>query len=314
MILTSEDYQEPDYRLSRPLGEIMQERALLLDERRKEPDKWRPIPTHLPALNAIIGGFSVEQPFYMLLFSSEKIGKTTIGMDLADAWRMGTKEPVLYIQLEELGIQYADRTIARMTSLTRSDIRMFNISDAQMQEVYEAAQARTQNDNLYIQDDLFSVFAFHTEAKRLGCKKIVIDNLQLTDQEGHKGASAQERFAAISKYLVKMRNQEGYSYVVISQESTTGKSAMSSQPERDADIRIKIKRAYETDSETEEEREVEGQRCLEVLPGRIGGTGLVYVTFDGNKNKIGPIVKKDINSNDFLEMVAAEGPNLRVEV
>ena len=170
---------EYTYRLSKPLGEIMQERALLLDERRKDPDKWRPIPTHIPALNDIILGFPVEQPFYMLLFSSEKIGKTTVGMDLADAWRRGSAEPVMYAQLEELSVQYADRTFAKTTSMTRSDIRMFSINDEQMQELYASALDFRKNDNLYIQDDLFSIYSLIQEAKRIGAKKIVIDDLQL---------------------------------------------------------------------------------------------------------------------------------------
>jgi hypothetical protein len=168
----------------------------------------------------------------------------------------------------------------------------------------------TQNDNLLIQDDLFSLYALEQESKRLGCKKWVLDNLQLVDQQGIKGHNAQERLAAISRYIVKLRNQEGYSAIVISQESTTGRSAGSSQPERDCDIRIKIDYAYET-GEDDEQRIVEGQRCLRVLPGRIGGTGECFVTFDGNKNKIGPIETVDINSDAFLAMVQTEGPELR---
>ncbi len=304
------DTQNEAYRLSRPLGEIMQERALQLDERRKDPEKYRPIPTSIPDLNKIILGFPVEQPFYMLLFSSEKIGKSTVGMDFAESWRKGSKRPVMYAQLEELGMQYADRTLASMTSLTRSDIRMFNINDDQMQEVYAAALDVLQNSNkTYIQDDLFSIYSLIQEAKRIDCKDIVLDNLQLVDQDGFKGQSAQERFAAISRYLVKLRNQQGYSFVVVSQMGQEGRAFGSGQANRDADILIQLEHVYETD-EDDEERVVEGLRSLVVHPGRIGGTGICQVSFDGNKNKIRPVTTVDINSDRFLQILEKEGPSV----
>lgn len=300
--------QNDAYRLSRPLGEIMQQRALDLDERRKDPEKYRPIPTSIPKLNEIILGFPVEQPFYMLLFSSEKIGKSTVGMDFAESWRKGSRTPVMYAQLEELGMQYADRTLAGMTSLKRSDIRMFNINDEQMQEIYAASLEVLQNSNaIYIQDDLFSIYSLIQEAKRINCKNIVLDNLQLIDQDGFKGSSAQERFAAISRYLVKLRNQGGYSFVVISQMGQEGRAFGSGQANRDADILIQIEHVYETDAD-DEERVVEGLRCLNVHPGRIGGIGKCQVAFDGNKSRIAPVITVDINSNEFLAILEKEGP------
>jgi len=314
------DETQTAYRYSQTLGDIMQARALQIDIRRQEPNSYQPIPTHIPALNKLIdGGIPVEDPAYIVVLSPEKLGKTTVGMDLADSWRagliqrLGEKDgKVLYVQLEELGKQYADRTFAKMTSLSRGDLRMFNITEDQMKEIYDAANLISQTgDNLLIQDDLFSIYGIIEEAKRIGCKNIVLDNLQLLDQQGFTGSSAQERFAAISRHLVKLRNQEGYSFIVISQMGAEGRAFGSGQANRDADLLIQLEYVYEqVNEEDNEEQVVEGLRCLHVLPSRIAREGRCQVAFDGSKSKISSVATVDINSHEFLQILEKEGPSV----
>jgi replicative DNA helicase len=301
--------ERTEYRKSRKLGDIMQERVLDLEVRRDDPEKYRPTPTHIDGLNNLFGGLPTqEDPFMLLVLASSKLGKTTFGMNLADAWRAGIPEDegVLYVQLEELSKQYADRVFSEMTSLTKDDIRMLRINDEQMREMEDAANKVSQgSNNLLIQDDLFSLEAIIEECVRLGIKRIVIDNLQLVSGAGF---SERERIATISRKIATLRNQEGYSIVVISQESSKGRAFGSEQPKMDADLIIEMGYVFDDPEEDDPEKATEGLRLLRVPPSRISKPGKVEVAFDGRHNKISNITTRNINEKGFIDFLKEEGP------
>lgn len=287
------------------LSAVAQARALELDEQRKDPEKYRPIPTHIPALNEIIGGIPVSSPFYFLLTAKEKLGKTTIAQNLADAWRAGTTDPIIYFQLEELAQQYVDRIFSLRTSLTKSDIRMLNITDEQMQEIYEAAQAMLQNEtNIFLQDDVFVFDRVLEEMDKIHCTKAVIDNFQLLDTKGYMGANAQERFASLSRRIREVRNQQGKSFIIVSQQSDTGKAFGSSGPDRDADLRVRIEEVFK--EEGKKQVLIPNLRKLVVLPSRIAPEGECLVGFNGAKNMITPIANVNVEDMTFENIVEQE--------
>jgi KaiC/GvpD/RAD55 family RecA-like ATPase len=296
------------YRLSKSLGEVLLERADELERRLQDKDKYKPTPTHIPALNKIIGGFPVD-PFMMLLFAAEKLGKTTIAMDLADAWRKA-EEPVLYVQLEELTFQYADRYFSTHTNITKNDIRDLNIKPEQIREMREFAKSLKESgkDHLYLQDDLFVLEAIFEEAKRMEIKRIVIDNMSLFDLTSVKGSGEREKLVALTNLLVKYRNKEGFSFIVVSHEGGNNKAYGSSHLNKAADIIIQIEFAYQeaTEDSDSEPVKIPDQRCLHVLPSRLCDEGRAYVTFDGSKNKIGPIAVVKVDDPDFVEMLQRE--------
>lgn len=299
---------QPANRPSRPISDIAQERALELDEWRKNPEKYRPIPTHLPDLNNIINGIPVYRPFIMVVKAMKKLGKTTLAMDLVDAWRIGLPdEPILFFQCEELVDQYVDRIFSKRTSLTKDDIMMLRINDDQMQEIFEVAQAMIKGEhNLYLQDDVFTYEAMRKVMAELKCTKAVIDNFQVMDVTTSPGLTMQERYAINSKKLLTSRNKDGISWIVVSQESEIGKTFGSSALDRDGDILIGMDFVYQ-ENEDEEEVVVPNLRKVIVYPSRLSREGQFIAGFDGAKNSITHIASRKVEDLTFEKIVEQEG-------
>lgn len=299
---------QPTHRPARPIHAVAQERALEIDEWRKNPEKYRPIPTHLPDLNNIINGIPTHRPFIMVVKAMKKLGKTTLAMDLVDAWRAGLpNEPIVFFQCEELVDQYVDRIFSKRTSLTKDDIMMLRINDDQMQEIYEVAQAMIEGEhNLYLQDDVFTYEAMRKVMAELNCNKAVIDNFQVMDVTTSPGLTMQERYALNSKKLLTSRNRDGCSWIVVSQESEIGKTFGSSALDRDGDILIGMDVVYQKDAE-EEDVEVPNLRKVIVYRSRLSRDGLFIAGFDGAKNSITHIANRKVEDLTFEKIVEQEG-------
>lgn len=287
--------------------EALNARAVQLDEWRKDPDKYKPVSTGIPELDELIVGLPTAIPFYMLIVAQEKKGKSTVAQHLARAWAQGTGEKVAYYMLEELVFQYADRWIASHTSLTRNNLVKLEISDEQMQEIYEAI-AEHGDDSMLLQDDVFRVDTIINECKEKGIDRVVIDNLTIADQTGVQGANSRERFENLSKLLMRARNEFGMSFIVVSQDASgEGKAFGSGQANRDADLIISVEDAYiDVDDEKVKLKDV---RVLHVLESRLAPEGRAFVGFDGAKSLIYARTTVDIASQEFMTMVNQDSKN-----
>lgn len=289
------------------IGQAILARTEVLDEHRKDPERFAPVEIpHLKDLSAIMGGgLPKSEPFIITIISKEKIGKTTLAVELADAWQEFAKVPVLYFCLEELDYQIAERVLAKRLQISRKKLYRKQLDDVDIEQMKQWGEYFVeQNSPFYLQDKIFKLPNMVRQALEMKIPLLVIDNLQLADRKGMPGRDSREKLEAISAYCRQARNKHDLSFLIVAQEGQEGMSFGSGQVNRDTDGILLLKHAIETHHEEVKGKRqlVEGPvanlRVIEAKEGRLPWQGSCTVQFNGDYSQLKDIETKTIVFED----------------
>jgi len=289
------------------LSAAIRARVEQLNYERKHPELFKPIEIpHLKDLSQVMGGgLPRGEAVVMGIISKEKRGKTTLGVELIDAWCDVVPEGAIYFCLEELTPQIVDRVLAKRAGISRRSVYLRDVSDEDIELMTQwgnffAAEKR----RFFIQDMVFNPQVMVAQANALGVPLICVDNLQLFDKSTIPGRDAREKLEWVSAYFRQVRNETKLSSLIVAQEGEEGYSFGSGALNRDSDgvllikDTMKVSKGFVNGKEKLIETAANNMRTIEASRARLPWEGECTVAFDGDHSHMEDIEVKTVDFND----------------
>lgn len=302
-----------------PLHVSAQDHIARLDHERKNPELFAPIPIpNMVDLSKIMGGgLPRSEPFVIVVLATEKIGKTTLALALADAWCGANEEGCIYYCLEELHHQISERLLSKYANISRRNIYQRQLQDEDIEAMRKQLDGFKEK-RFYLQDSIFRPKNIVKQALDMEIPLSIIDNLQLTDKSGIPGRDTREKLEWISGYFRRARNKHGKSFLIVAQEGQEGKSFGSGQANRDADGILLMKETIKVESTDVNgkkklvETACKGLRDIVAKPSRLPWNGECTVTFDGDHSSLSDVQVRTVsfNDSDFFDVTEKGEPLL----
>lgn len=220
------------------------------------------------------------------------MGKTVVGVNIAESVAIETKKPVLIFSLEMPGESIVMRMISSLGSINQNKVRTGQLSDDDWPRVTSAIEMLSET-KLYIDDTpALSPTEMRARARRVarsagGLALIVVDYLQLMQIPGNKENRTNE-VAEISRSLKALAKELSVPVVALSQLNRSLEQRNDKRPvmsdlresgsiEQDADLIAFIYRDIVYHPETPEPNKAE----LIIAKQRNGPIGKINLTFQG---------------------------------
>lgn len=196
------------------------------------------LPTGFTELDRLTDGL---HPGDMIALSGyEKMGKTSLAMNIVEHFVLELKLPVGVFNLEMTGESLMTRVICSNARVNLRDVRDGVILEGDFARLTGTA-AKLRSAALFINDasDL-TILQLRAEARRMvqlyGIKLLVVDYLQLLSApEIRKKGTREQEISSISKGIKAMAKDLGLPVIVLSQQNEEGKLRESQAIAQDAD-------------------------------------------------------------------------------
>ena len=238
-------------------------------------------------LDSICSGF--QKGDLMILAARPSMGKTSLGLNVAQHAALHSKIPVAFFSLEMSKEQLVQRMLCAEAMVDQHKLRTGNLKDEDWEKINNMA-AKLASVPIFIDDTpAISIRELRAKARRLqaeyGLGLIVIDYLQLM-QAGKKTDNRQQEIAEISRSLKGLAKEMKVPVLALAQLSRSVEQRQDKKPllsdlresgslEQDADMVMFIYRDeyYNPDSEKK------GIAEIIVAKQRNGPTGIVELGF-----------------------------------
>jgi replicative DNA helicase len=247
--------------------------------------------TGIGGLDRLTTGFYPEQ--FIVVAARPSVGKSVLLSNIAQnvAYKTG---PVGFISLEMTAKEIAQRTVARLSKVPLTSIRIGKMTPEELTKVQQAV-AMLRKWPLFVRDSAVSTMAeIRAQARRLHRQeKIVIlfvDYLQLTSAPSNSQANRQEQVAEISRGLKTLAKELKIPIVAASQLSRKAEERErpilsdlreSGAIEQDADTVIFLHREDLYNASAKNAGDAEAI----IAKARMGETGTVKLLFFGKRQQ-----------------------------
>lgn len=252
------------------------------------------IPTGLPDLNEMIGGFKRGEMF--VLAARPSIGKTSLGLNFMCHVALKENRAVAMFSLEMTVDQIARRLICGEADISEKEIYKKTVKPVELTRLTQAANT-FKNSKIFVDaTPSLAIGQLRAKARRLKARHnielIVIDYLQL--MKADKGIdSRQQEVAEISNGIKALAKELDLPVIVLAQlnrevEKSSGQSSTpklshlreSGAIEQDADIVVFLHRERDKQKDLDSEAQRMGiEARLIVEKNRNGETGIVDMLF-----------------------------------
>ena len=245
------------------------------------------VSTGFTDLDSICSGF--QKGDLMILAARPSMGKTSLGLNVAQHAALHSKIPVAFFSLEMSKEQLVQRMLCAEAMVDQHKLRTGNLKDEDWEKINNMA-AKLSGVPIFIDDTpAISIRELRAKARRLqaehGLGLVVIDYLQLM-QAGKKTDNRQQEIAEISRSLKGLAKEMKVPVLALAQLSRSVEQRQDKKPllsdlresgslEQDADMVMFIYRDeyYNPDSEKK------GIAEIIVAKQRNGPTGIVELGF-----------------------------------
>lgn len=275
-------------------SELRREAGLLIDEMAKAEDGIIGIPSGIPELDKLTGGFRPGQ--YVALGARPSVGKSSLALQIADhAANLG--KPVAFFSLE-----MEARSLALIRACGESQVSKFQIQVTRgegphMERLYRAIHRQAETPMYVEKLSSPSLGPIRSRAARIkaehGLGLVVIDYLQLMRSES-KRSNRNEEITEISSGIKAMAGVLGCPVIVCAQLNREAADKTNTRPrlsqfrdsgsiEADADVAILLHRVNEA-----ADRTIPVDVDLIVDKNREGSCGDVQCSFVGKYQRFEP--------------------------
>jgi replicative DNA helicase len=264
----------------------------VLDKLKDNPGGITGLTTHFTDLDKITSGL---QPADVIIVAGRpSMGKTLLGMNIAENVAMDSDKPVLFFSMEMPKEAIVMRALSSLGRVDQSNLRSGQMSESDWSKVFSTMSLITERMNMYIDDTpSLSPADMRARARRLarehgGLSMVVLDYLQLMQIPGGRESRTVE-VSEISRNIKAMAKELNVPVIALSQlsrkpEERTDKRPMASDLresgsiEQDADIIAFIYRDEVYNPDTEDK----GIAEILISKHRNGPTGKIRLTFLGH--------------------------------
>lgn len=164
-----------------PVKEALADSFDRLDELHKQTSGIRGVPTGFKDLDNLLAGF--QRSNLIILAARPGMGKTTLGLNIAQNLAVNTKLPVGFFSLEMSKEELVDRLLVSQADIDAWRLKTGKLSESDFTKLSNA-MGELAEAPLYIDDTpALSILEMRTKARRLqvevGVKLLVVDYLQL---------------------------------------------------------------------------------------------------------------------------------------
>lgn len=179
-----------------------------LDELHKNAGGVRGVPTGIPDLDGALAG--MQESNLLILAARPGMGKTTLGLNIAQHIAVKEKMPVGFFSLEMSNLELVDRLLVGQADIDAWKMKTGNLNEEEFMRLSEAMGVMADSP-LYVDDTPgISILEMRTKARRLqvehGVKLIVMDYLQLATGNGKYDSRVQE-VGAVSQGLKNLARE-----------------------------------------------------------------------------------------------------------
>lgn len=191
-----------------------------LDELHRSAGGIRGVPTGFRDLDDALAG--MQDSNLLILAARPGVGKTTLGMNIAQYVAVEKKMPVGFFSLEMSVAELVDRMLVGQANIDAWKMKTGNLKDDEFTKLSEAMGVLADSP-MYIDDTPgISILEMRTKARRLqvehGVKLIIVDYLQLAVGNGKYDSRVQE-VGAVSQGLKNMARELKIPVVAMAQLS-----------------------------------------------------------------------------------------------
>ena len=250
------------------------------------------LPTGFKDLDRMTSG--LQKADMVVVAGRPSMGKTVLGVNIAENAAMDAKLPVLIFSMEMPKEAIVMRILSSLSRVDQASLRSGQLDDADWSRIFSSMSLITDRMNLFIDDTpALSPSEIRSRARRLarehgGLSMIVVDYLQLMQVPGHKENRTNE-VSEISRNLKALAKEINVPVIAISQLSRKTDERNDKRPmmsdlresgaiEQDADVIMFIYRDEVYNPETE----FKGTAEIIISKQRNGPIGTVRLTFRGN--------------------------------
>lgn len=255
----------------------------------------------------------LQESDLIVLAGRPSMGKTILGVNIAEAAAMGAKYPALVFSLEMPADAIAMRLISSLGMVDQHKVRTGQLNDDDWQRV-TAAVGQLSEAKLYIDDTpSLSPTELRSRARRIvrehgGISVIVVDYLQLMKIGGHQDNRAIE-ISEISRSLKALAKELSVPVVALSQLNRSLEQRVDKRPvmsdlresgaiEQDADLIVFIYR----DEVYHEETADKGIAEIIIAKHRNGPIGKIRLRFNGAHMRFESLAFSQDKMSDDLSM------------
>jgi len=291
-----------------PIKNLLTEAFDRIDELHRESGKLRGLPTGLPEMDNLLGGF--QKSDLIILAARPSIGKTAFALDFARHAATKEKQGVGIFSLEMSKESIVDRLLCAEANVDLWKLRTGKLSDREEEDDFTRighAMGILAESPIFIDDTATSnVMEIKTKARRLqmehGLGMIIIDYLQL--MESASGAESRvQAVADITRGLKAVARELNVPVLVLSQLSRGPEARTPAIPrladlresgsiEQDADVVVFIYRKSKDKSYTEVPPEEKNIAEILISKHRNGPTGTVKLFFDESRTSFRSLEKQ----------------------
>ena len=282
-----------------------------IEYRYEHKDELAGAPTGFYEIDAILNG--LQKSDLIILAARHAMGKTALGLNIAQNVALKAKIPVAIFSLEMSKEQLTQRMLCSEAEIDSQRVKTGNLQSKDWEKLANAMNALAQAP-IYIDDTSGSTITdIRAKCRRLKMQEknlglIMIDYLQLMESAGRE--DRMQQISAISRGLKILAKELDIPVIALSQlsravESRTDKRPMlsdlreSGSIEQDADIVMFIyrdeyyRKSDEDDDETISKAASKGESEIIIAKHRNGSIGNVKLLFQGNITKFKNPIKTD---------------------
>lgn len=306
---------------------MIQHISLLSEQRRKElilwhkdPEKYRPIPTGLFAIDRS-GGVRTQNGSYVVILGPDKAGKSAVGVKVGLSMSVKRNTHITVYALEESKMDWVDRVISFMSnSITRTRIMNLVLVEEDFDHWARDLNPDLEQTTLHVEDQLWkakdiidsTIASIKEEIKTKGYKDVeeykdkgvrricLIDGFQLLTD--FPGTDENERLTNISRLFMEARSKWGITFIVIAQLNKAGRAYGSEAVYKDANLLLELRRKRGQDGNPEV-----GMAQLAVLPNRQSAPyPFMDILLDGDHSRVANVGSIVLNDEGEVEPTPEE--------
>lgn len=253
------------------------------------------------ALSGLATGFAdldrmtsgLQNSDMIVIAARPSMGKTSLGMNIAEHVAINEKLPVAIFSLEMSEQQLIDRLLCSRARINLQKVRDGFLADRDFPALTSAA-ARLADAPIFIDDQKITSDVLIARARRLkadkGIRLIVVDYLQLLRKQGFKANERQAEVAAMSGDLKGLAKELNLPIIVLAQLNRNPEGRAGGRPrlsdlresgaiEQDSDVVGLLMRPEVYEEDEDRKCELAGEAELIIAKHRNGPLGEIALTF-----------------------------------